>query len=98
MRPSTILLYVAFSILAALAVGAITVRLVQAIQRFMARHNAARHLGQFTDWIHDNQIFAASLVILLCVIIHALATRYAAHPKMPLSIDCWTGRLIEMTD
>ena len=51
--------------------------------------------SRFLSWIHDNQIVAAALILLLTVAIYCLATRYAAHPIRPCSIDRWTGRLIE---
>jgi len=50
--------------------------------------------SRFLSWIHDNQAVAAALILLFTVAIYCLATRYAAHPHLALSIDRWSGRLL----
>ena len=56
--------------------------------------NTPSRFSRLLAWIHDNQLVVAALILLLTVAIYCLATRYAAHPHLALSIDRWTGRLI----
>lgn len=52
-------------------------------------------VSRFLSWLHNNQIVAAALILLLTVVIYCLATRYSAHPHYALTVDRWTGRLID---
>lgn len=56
--------------------------------------NTPSRFSRLLSWIHDNQAVAAALILLFTVAIYCLATRYAAHPHLALSIDRWTGQLI----
>lgn len=51
--------------------------------------------SRFFSWIHDNQLVFFSLIILVSVIIYCLATRYTSHPKWAVTVDRWTGRVID---
>ena len=71
------------------------VKSTKSTSQFIAMPPAKPSLfSRFLSWIHDNQAVAAALILLLTVAIYCLATRYAAHPHLALSIDRWTGRLI----
>lgn len=51
--------------------------------------------SRFLSWLHNNQIVAAALIFLLTVVIYCLATRYSAHPDLAISIDRWTGNIVD---
>ena len=52
-------------------------------------------VSRFLSWLHNNQIVAAALILFLTVLLYCLANRYSAHPHLALTVDRWTGRLIE---
>ena len=52
-------------------------------------------VARFLSWLHNNQIVAAALILFLTVLLYCLANRYSAHPHLALTVDRWTGRLIE---
>lgn len=71
------------------------VKSTKSTSQFIAMSPAKPSLfSRFLSWIHDNQAVAAALILLFTVAIYCLATRYAAHPHLALSIDRWTGQLI----
>ncbi len=71
------------------------VKSTKSTSQFIAMPPAKPSLfSRFLSWIHDNQAVAAALILLITVALYCLATRYAAHPHLALSIDRWTGRLL----
>ena len=52
-------------------------------------------VSRFLSWLHNNQIVAAALILLLTVTIYCFATRYSPHPHLAISIDRWTGNILD---
>lgn len=52
-------------------------------------------ISRFLSWLHNNQIVAAALILLLTVTIYCFATRYSPHPHLAISIDRWTGNILD---